>query len=305
MTVGYLSYILNSVWSMHGDHLDGYLPYIKQLIDGNVPQQKSIEEIEQLYSRTNAVAQNSVLFPVSEYGSNISDSNAVPNNSIALISFRGVITKYDQMGACSYGPAGTITKEAILDRVFSNSKIKGVIALADTPGGEASAPERIANKIRMRNKPFVTVVDGLFASAGVFALTPSDAIVLTAETDIVGSIGTMFTALDIRGKLEKDGYKIVEEYATESTEKNLMFRNAFKGDTKQLKQYLDVLQANFKASVIKDRGEKIKDKPVLSGREFIGSAAIENGLADYMGGIPKAIEIINELNSSSQITYKF
>ncbi|MCP5326777.1 MAG: S49 family peptidase [Oceanospirillaceae bacterium] len=235
------------------------------------------------------------VYVVSEYGEAAPPENA-PEGSIAIISLSGVVTKYDQG---SRGTAGTITKNDLLARALANPNITGVILLMDSPGGQAGAGERMVQTIRKADKPVIGVIDGMACSAMYEIAAACTEIYCVDQMSKAGSVGTFVTVADYSKQLEQMGIKLLELYATDSTQKNIEVREALAGKPEKLQAYVDEINAIFLASVKESRGEKITDPDAYKGKAYTAKAAEAAGLID---GIATMDQVIGLMDSKISIS---
>ncbi|MFB6352789.1 MAG: S49 family peptidase [Halobacteriales archaeon] len=157
--------------------------------------------------------------------------------------------------------------------------VDAVVLRINSPGGSAAASEALylAVKRTARRKPVVTSVDAMAASGAYYAAAPSDEIVVKPAS-LVGSVGVFLTTpapvppLDrlittgpnkLTGADQREWY-----YKTES------IRRAFVG----------AVQAG--------RGDRLEltAEQLSYAKLYTGAEAVENGLADRIGGLQTAIE---------------
>ena len=212
----------------------------------------------------------------------------------AIISVKGPITKYNQF--C--GPEGTQSIEKRVSRLSNDPRVKGFIFDIDSPGGQASYLSTLHNTIKSVSKPTTAYYTGMCCSAAYYIASACDQIFANEETDIVGSIGTMISFADMREYFEKEGIKLHEVYADQSSNKNRLFKAALDGDYAQLKkEWLNPLAEEFINNVRESRN--ITSEEVFKGGTYSSSRAIELGLID---GIKTLDEVINStLQSKTQI----
>lgn len=291
-----LSSILFGVWAIEETRAQGYLPLIESSL---FDKKDKFPDEEEQTDKLPAIKQSRMIsgspYFVSKYGEAAPPEKA-PMNSIAIISMLDVVTKYDQY--C--GDSGMITKTDLLNRCFQSKNIAGVVVYCDSPGGEASAPERFANAVRNRNKPVIGFVDGLCASAAYRALSPCDELIASSGDDEIGSIGTYITFLDFKEYYEQKGIKIHEIYASRSTAKNIEFREALEGKYDKLRAMIDKINDGFIASVDADRGSKIKGDQCYNGKLHFAESAIAAGLIDSVNTFEHAINRAHELSTSKK-----
>lgn len=215
------------------------------------------------------------------YASNSANSNGVgkaKEKRVAVIYFNGPIIKYDE--AC--GPVGTETLADYIDHCASNPDISALVLRFDTGGGMGSACQRPVEAIYNCSKPVLAYVgNGTTASGGYYIASACDEIYAThAKTDMIGSIGTYVTLADYaKHYKEKHGLELHEIYATKSTEKNALFKEALKGNYEPIiKEYIDPFNEAFLDQVKMARPGVSED--ALKGKLFYAEQAKQMGLID-------------------------
>lgn len=287
---------LNEVWSLMPDKAMGYLPLIEKALNGDV----EIIDNEKPRDYSSAFTAFNLASPyfISEFGESAPVS-AAPDNSISVISFNDVITKYD--GWCS---AGVVTKANQLLESDRNDKIIAHALIFDTPGGEASAPEIMINAIKNCTKPVYAYVTGLCASAGYGMASACKAIYLSGKMNQLGSIGTFSTIVDYSKQLEARGIKLIEVYAKQSTNKNIEVREALDGKPEKLQARLSEMQNVFESYTREFRNDKISDQEAYTGKIYLSEAAINAGLAEGISSFENFIAIVENDALSNQVSVK-
>jgi Periplasmic serine proteases (ClpP class) len=150
------------------------------------------------------------------------DFGNAPNGSVAVFPVIGTVTKYG--GWCSRGTEDLMLEMSKADEM---ENIAGHLIEIDSGGGEGTNLETVARFIRDEiQKPVVAWFNGTAASAAYYIACAADEIYASEETDIVGSIGVMFSMADWRTYFESKGVKIHEVYASQSDLKNKDIREA-------------------------------------------------------------------------------
>jgi len=221
-----------------------------------------------------------------------SDSN-IPAGSVAVIPIRSEILKYDQ--PC--GPRGTQSILNDIKAANQNPGIKSMVLIIDSPGGQVSGTDLLAEAIRNSTTPVVAFIDGLAASAAYWIISGASKIIASSDLDRIGSIGTMMMVEDLQPALEQMGVKFHEVYATLSADKNADFNEVLDGKYDSYrKNVLDVINTKFLASIHTNRPSV--DESTLTGRIYFAPQAIELGLIDEIGSFEKAIEMAFSLGNS-------
>lgn len=222
--------------------------------------------------------------------------SAAKEGSIAIINIDGPIMKYDNCG-----DPGSQTLESLIKQADSNPNIKGLILKISSGGGEVSGTHSLATTFKNFSKAKVTLFEDLGASAAYWIGVNGDYLFADTETAMIGSIGGMASFKDMRPLWKAQGINVHEIYATDSTEKNIEYQEALKGNYKPFqKNILNPMNKVFSDWVKTSRGEKLDIENTLNGQIHIASQAIKFGLIDEIGGLDAAINKINELADGTQ-----
>ena len=203
----------------------------------------------------------------------------IPEGSIAILPVNGPIMKYN--GEC--GEAGSIQRVTWLLDMERRQNIGGVVMLIDSPGGQVDGTQSLVNAVKNFSKPILGFVDdGMAASAAMWVLSATDEAYTSLESDQVGSIGVYTTVLDYKGWFEKNGLKVHEIYAPQSTEKNKNYKDAIAGNYEAVLADLKITADNFISSVKANRKGKADASQAQwsTGRMFYAKEAQKAGLID-------------------------
>ncbi|MDR1436827.1 MAG: S49 family peptidase [Candidatus Symbiothrix sp.] len=289
----FLHGILNSIWMIEESYASNYLPLVANFLEGKPVAVKSSGMEERKLT-----AQNGVLFAdfkngsyfISDYGG-YSSPEMAPENSVAIISIEGAITKHDQ----DCGPAGMRTKAGLLNRCYGNPRIQGIVLRIDSGGGEGRAMQLLTDVISKRNKGVVAFVEDCACSAAYGIAAACDTVTLNSQTAMIGSIGTYMTVADYAEFWKMRGINLIEIYASKSTDKNREFYEAIKGNREPLLKICDTFNEQFIASIARYREGKIsEDQSAWStGKIFFADEAIKLGLADSVDSLENVINYFN------------
>jgi protease-4 len=223
-----------------------------------------------------------------------SDAN-IPEGSVAVIPIRSEILKYDQ--PC--GPRGT---QSILTDVKSadqNPNIKSILLVVDSPGGQVTGTDLLAEAIKTSVTPVVAYIEGMAASAAYWIISGASKIIASSDLDRIGSIGTMLMVEDLKPALEAQGVKFHEVYASMSVDKNSDFNQVLDGNYESYqKNVLDVINSKFLSS-IKTNRPAVEDS-TLTGKIYFAPQAIALGLIDEIGSLDHAISLADSLANRKQ-----
>lgn len=210
---------------------------------------------------------------------------SIPEGSVAIIPIRSEILKYDQ-------PCGPRGSQSILNDVKladQNPNIRSILLIVDSPGGQVTGTDLLADAIASCETPVVAFIEGMAASAAYWIVSGAKRIIASSDLDRIGSIGTMLLVEDLRPALEKLGVKFHEIYASLSTEKNQDFNQALEGDYDPLrKNMLDVINGKFISTIKANRPGL--DESTLTGKTYFAQEAIRLGLIDEIGSYESAME---------------
>lgn len=285
MSFQLINSIVKKEWAIEPGYVADILPFIIGQLSNN-PIPWSREESAQPFALT-AARQSTTLADA-------------PPGSIAVIGISGPLQKADQF--C--GPVGMANIGESIKQADGNPNIDGIILQIDSPGGTVDGTETLGQIISNTKKPIVAFVDGLAASAAYWLASSTDEIIACGKTTQIGSIGTAMRFADLQPRLEKEGVKFHEIYATLSADKNKDFREARGGNyTTLINETLDPMNDVFLNTVKKNRAGKLdlKKENVLTGKVYLASAAKDNGLIDAIGSMDTAIQSIrNRVDSKKK-----
>ena len=220
---------------------------------------------------------------------------AAQKGSVAIIPLDGAVMKNDYCGS-----PGTASIAKWYSQAEANPNIIGTILYVDSPGGDVSGTDLLANHIRSMQKPKMTLVNGLCCSAAYWIGSATDHIMSDSPNNTIGSIGTYCTLRDMSGYMEQQGIKVHEIYATKSTEKNKVYKDALDGNYDPLRTaQIDPINNQFHAAVRSHRyGKGMDYKSAFTGATYQTDEAINNGLIDSAGSLSDAIALITKLSKS-------
>lgn len=218
------------------------------------------------------------------------------SDSFAHIGISGPLIKED--GYC--GEPGMATLARHVAAAAADDNVKGIILHVSSPGGSVDGTEALAKAVKDADakKPVIAVVDGMAASAAYWIASAAREIYAETQTSFVGSIGVMSTLRDYSAYLSAMGIAEHRIYADQSQDKNKDYEDALKGETKLYKEQVLNPIAELFINTVRTNRPQVKDT-ALSGRTFIASEAITQGLIDGYGDAAFAESRIDELISNS------
>ena len=212
-----------------------------------------------------------------------------PENSIAVISIKGALMKDDQ--AC--GSNGTASIGEIIKAADAHHNIDAIVLHIDSPGGTVDGTETLANIVKNTNKPIISFVDGLMASAALWIGSSADEIIASTDTDEIGSVGVLHSFMDIQTYYEKMGAVFHTITASTSPDKTKMWDDLKAGKYKEyIKDVLDPLDEKF-MNVIQENLPNTKDEH-LTGKVFFARDVMDV-FVNSIGTLDFAVQRASEL----------
>jgi protease-4 len=190
---------------------------------------------------------------------------------------------------------------ALLDELRDDARVVAVVLRVESPGGSASASDRIHHAVRRldEKKPVVALFDAVAASGGYYIGCAAREILVHRAT-ITGSIGVFGIAPDASGGLEALG---VHRYAVSTGPRADLLGLGPWTDEKEagLKQVIADVDARFQSLVASRRKlEPAKVADLAGGRVYTGDKAVALGLADGLGTLASAVARARQLAGEGQ-----
>lgn len=211
---------------------------------------------------------------------------------IAVTPLRGIMMKHD----VPCGPRGTRTIANRLIKTDRDSRVIGHILLTESGGGAADSVPEFSEAIDKLKNPILSWVDGLSASAALYANSFTEEIIASRDTDRIGSIGTMIEFYyPPKQMTDSDNWKYVRIYADQSEEKNQEFEEAINNSNFKLikEKVLNPHAQDFIDDIKKNR-PNVKDDQ-LKGATWNASELVGT-LIDSIGDFNHAVDRVVELS---------
>lgn len=258
--------LFNGVWMIEAGYAANYLPHLFAYLKGSTQNVLPASEVSPLSIHTQSTSSSS------------SGSRDDSDNSIAVISIAGPITKHSQY--C--GPRGMLEISNILEACYDSPDITGIMLHIESGGGDGMAMRLLNETIAKRTKQVIAFIDDFCCSAAYGIASGCDAIVANSNMARIGSIGTYLSLADYTKHFEKEGINIIEVYASASTDKNSEVREAIKGNLKPLQDLANKYNEHFLSSIETNRGDKLTNtrKEWGTGKVYFADQALEEGLID-------------------------
>lgn len=208
-------------------------------------------------------------------------------NKVAVLYIEGIIVD----GKSEDGMVGAETVIKQLQELRDKSSVKALVIRVNSPGGSSTASTRIAREIESTREkmPVVVSMGGVGASGGYMVAAVGDQI-FVQPTTITGSIGVVSMLPNIEKMAEKlsINFESVETHPFAGSFS--LGRTKTDEEMRQLRALGAQIYDEFMQIVASNRDMTMKEvRSVAKGRIWSGKAAVENGLADAVGGLAQAI----------------
>lgn len=196
--------------------------------------------------------------------------------------------------------SGVITndrrKMEMLERIAESGAVRGVVLSINSPGGTVTGAEELYQSLRAlaQEKPVVAFVDGTAASGAYIAALASDHIV-SRETAVVGSIGTVFQMPNVRELLDNIGISMLELRSTPLKAAPSPTGEIDEEAVAALRELVDDTYVWFRELVAERRAlDAQATADVADGRVHIGRRALGLALVDALGNEDDALAWLAE-----------
>ena len=206
---------------------------------------------------------------------------------IAVVYAEGEIVD----GEGDLGEIGGSKLSRELRKLRQDGNVKAVVLRVNSPGGSAAASEVIQREVRLikKVKPLVVSMGSYAASGGYWISAYADRIFAEPAT-ITGSIGVFGLQFDIQKLAGNFGVTFDSVKTGRFADALTISRPKSPEELAVLQRMVDWIYGEFVAKVAEGRNltpEKVE--AIAQGRVWSGSAAVENGLVDELGGLDAAI----------------
>ncbi len=212
------------------------------------------------------------------------------SQKILMIEVDGVITEASQVvdffGTVEEGSVSRLREELELAR--KDEQIKALVLRINSPGGTVTGSDLLHQQIsrfkRERGIPVVAQLMGIAASGGYYVAVAADEIV-AQPTTVTGSIGVIFSGINLAGLMEKIGVEDQTITSGEFKDAGSILRTMRPEEKAQLQSIIDDFHERFVSVVQAGRqGLAAEDIATLAdGRIFSAPQALEAGLVDRIG----------------------
>lgn len=212
-------------------------------------------------------------------------------DTIAVVHIDGPIIDGESTEGGLFGASsvGSTTIRQILEELEGDELVKGVIIRINSPGGSATASEVIWQGVRRvaERKPVWASVGSMAASGGYYIAVGSSKIYAN-ESSILGSIGVVGGKMSTAGLYEK--LKVRPVGRARGPMAHLL-----RSSTPWTEAERDIVRAKMKETYDLFASRVTAGRPGMDlsitaeGRLFTGTLAVEQKMADAVGGLQDAI----------------
>jgi protease IV len=217
------------------------------------------------------------------------------DNKILLLDIDGVITGEGEQSLFWDREATTAEVARKLRKAAGDDSIKAVVLRINSPGGGVTASDVVYRELmrfkEKRHIPIVTIMMDMGASGGYYIACASDKI-MVHPTTVTGSIGVIIFSLGFDGLFHKIGMesRVIKSgelkdmgnpFDTFTPEERAVFQNLV---DKMYERFLDIVTQSRKI-------DREKLRKLADGRVYLGTEAVENGLADRVGYVDDALQL--------------
>lgn len=223
------------------------------------------------------------------------DSRMEIAGGVAYIPLTGILQPKANYMTRWYGGTATAQVEVDFRRALSDSQIKSIVLLVDSPGGSAMGNEEVAQTIfaARGTKPITAFVRGLAASAAYYVASAADRIVASPSSSI-GSIGTILFHVDQSKMLEDWGIAVTPITHGEHKADGNPYQPLTKESRATLQQYVHAYGDQFVQAVARHRG--VTAKEVMDrfgqGKVFLAPEALRLGMIDAVGTLESLQSVV-------------
>ncbi|MFH2204204.1 MAG: signal peptide peptidase SppA [Elusimicrobiota bacterium] len=186
-----------------------------------------------------------------------------------------------------------------IEKLAKKKEVKAIVISINSPGGSVGAVQELYDTIlrvkKEHKKPVVAHLGDVAASGGYYLAITCDHIVAHPGT-LLGSIGVIFSNVNVEGLLTKVGIKSRVIKSGKMKDIGSMSRPMTEEERALMQELIDNAYAQFLGAVVKGRKQPAsKIRPLADGRIFTGQQALELGLIDSLGDSHAAVMLAAKL----------
>lgn len=234
----------------------------------------------------------------------------VQRSHLKLIELVGPITMDAQDSGFFMNDTNAVAVRKALDEAAEDKSVKGVLLRIDSPGGTVGMSQELNAAVQRvsAKKPVVASLGDLAASGGYYTACAADKIVTNPGT-LTASIGVIISSLNLKGLLtDKLGVKAVTIKSGKFKDILSPYRDQTPEETALIQKLINDSYQDFLGAVINGRTRYYKAaeqaeknariasiKAVADGRVVHGREAVSAGLADEVGDLHRAYQLLDQM----------
>ncbi|HEY5653187.1 MAG TPA: signal peptide peptidase SppA [Pontiella sp.] len=219
------------------------------------------------------------------------------NTKAVRISLSGVIMRGQRDRVFGYEPDMVESILAQIRAATLDDEVRGIFLEVDSPGGAVTPSDEIYAaleqfKRKSAERVVMVFVRDLGASGAYYAAMAGDYI-MAEPTAIVGSVGVIMQAMNVKGLGDKLGLTSVTIASGENKDLLNPFEEVDPNHVALLQELVDGMQDRFASIVETSRG--LENRELLDGRVFSSNQAVEHDLIDGIGYFSDAVDQLKML----------
>jgi len=194
---------------------------------------------------------------------------------------------------------------AAVQDVAQDSKIDQVLFDINSPGGEASKIDVLADQVNALSKVKQTAAlnNGMMASAAYYVGSQAGKVFSTHKFNETGSIGTVTALVDSSKAFENEGHKVYKIATGELKGAGMYGTEISQSFINSVQSKVDALQADFSIAVERSRpdADMADGSEARSGQSFFQADAERLGLSDGIKTIQEAFDYLNQGSRAARL----
>lgn len=205
-------------------------------------------------------------------------------NGVGIIRVEGVLARRLNLFSRISGGSSTEQMRTQFRDALTDRETESILLVIDSPGGTVDGTQEFAEEIfRARGKkPIKAIALGTIASAAYWIGAAADELYLASDTTVAGSIGVVATHVDVSRAEDRIGVKTTEITAGKFKRIASQYAPLSQEGRAAMQDMVDDIYTAFVQDVAAFRKRPVDAvlEKMADGRIFLGSKAIEAGLAD-------------------------
>lgn len=223
----------------------------------------------------------------------------ISSNGIAQLSICGTLV---ERSSWLDAYCGMVSYDAIAQQLAaaeSDARVRGILLVIDSPGGEVSGMFECARALAAVTKPMYAVVNYCACSAAYLLAAQADMIFVT-ESSLAGSIGVIAQHMETSAWDAEAGIKYTTIFAGARKNDGNPHEPLSDGAREAIQADVDDVMQKFVTSVAQARGVPEEEIRATEAGIFRGEHVIAAGLADEVGSPADALALLGErINTGS------